>query len=138
MQGRWQILQQTPLVIADAAHNPHGLEIAMQQLAQLAPEHLYFVLGAVADKDLETMFGLLPKTNTTYYFCNADIPRAKPAQALAQTAKMAGLFGQSYSSVLEAYQTALAAAQKNPSERAIVYVGGSIFVIGELLSKLGD
>lgn len=126
--GRWQILQQQPLLIADSAHNIAGLQYAMQQLTQLTYQHLHIVIGMVADKDIRGMLALLPPY-AIYYFCKADIPRAMSAQKLSEQAAAYSLHGKVYQSVNDALKNALAAAQTND----VIYVGGSIFVVAEIL-----
>lgn len=126
--GRWQVLQQHPLVIADSAHNEAGLTDAMEQLLHLPNTHLHIVIGVVKDKDIGKILPLLPN-NATYYFCKANIPRGLPATDLQQIAQQNGLQGSAYNSVQEAYQAALALAL--PTD--VVFVGGSIFVVAEVL-----
>jgi dihydrofolate synthase/folylpolyglutamate synthase len=126
--GRWQVLQQQPLVIADSAHNIAGLQYAMQQLTQLPHRHLRLVIGMVADKDISGMLALLP-THAHYYFCKADIPRAMSAPHLSEQAATFGLHGAVYQSVKDALKNALAAAQPDD----IIYVGGSTFVVAEAI-----
>lgn len=126
--GRWQVLQQHPLVIADSAHNEAGLTDAIEQLRHLPKAHLHIVIGVVKDKDISKILPLLPNS-ATYYFCKANIPRGLPATDLQQIAQQNGLQGSAYNSVQEAYQTALALAL--PTD--VVFVGGSIFVVAEVL-----
>lgn len=127
--GRWQILHtQNPMVIADSAHNEAGITVAMWQLQQLPKTHLHLVMGFVKDKDLGKILPLLP-TNATYYFCKADIPRGLPATDLQQMAYHYKLQGNTYNSVQDAYQTAL----KQAAPTDVLYVGGSIFVVAEVI-----
>lgn len=126
--GRWQQLQQNPTVIADTAHNKAGLELTLQQIAQNDFDRLHLVLGVVNDKDLDEVLPLFPK-NAVYYFCRPNIPRGLDAIALAQKAKQFGLIGTVYNSVSEAYQAAL----QNAAASDFVYVGGSTFVVAEIL-----
>ncbi len=127
--GRWQVLGRQPLVIADSAHNPAGLHYAMQQLCAMPYHKLHIVLGMVADKDISQMLAILP-THATYYFCKADIPRGLAADRLAAQAAEQGLHGIICLSVADALQTALAQAHIDD----VVYVGGSIFVVAEVLT----
>ncbi|MEN8777109.1 MAG: Mur ligase family protein, partial [Polaribacter sp.] len=126
--GRWQILQEQPKVICDTAHNTEGLTLVLQQLQKEAYLQLHVVLGVVSDKDLDPVLPLFPK-KATYYFCKPDIPRGLPAAQLQKTAKMVGLRGQVYDSVSLAYQEALSKA----SSEDTIYVGGSTFVVAEVL-----
>jgi dihydrofolate synthase / folylpolyglutamate synthase len=137
MVGRWQILSQNPLTIADAAHNAHGLRYVVAALADLAYTRLHFVFGMVNDKSAATVLELLPKENTCYYFCKADIPRGRAADDLQQESANFGLSGAVYPSVSAALQAAQAQATKenqaDATAKSVVYVGGSIFVVAEAL-----
>lgn len=128
LQGRWQQLKEVPKVICDTAHNKHGLEIVMNQVNNQKFDKLHIVLGVVNDKDLDDVLPLFPK-NATYYFCRPDIPRGLDASTLQQKATSFGLNGKVYKSVTEAYKNAL----ENASESDFIYVGGSTFVIAEIL-----
>jgi dihydrofolate synthase/folylpolyglutamate synthase len=128
LQGRWQQLNSAPKVICDTAHNKHGLEIVLNQLQKESYDALHFVLGVVNDKDLDEILPLFPK-NANYYFCKPNIPRGLDATVLAQKALEFGLHGKVYNSVSEAYQSALRSATKSD----FIYIGGSTFVVGEIL-----
>jgi dihydrofolate synthase/folylpolyglutamate synthase len=126
--GRWQVLSEFPLTICDSGHNGHGLQYTLQALEELNKEQIHFVFGTVNDKDLSKVFPLLPK-DAIYYFCKADIPRGLDATTLQQFAEEYGLNGQAYASVREAFEVAQAQAGDNDC----VFVGGSIFVVGEVV-----
>jgi len=126
--GRWQVLSEFPLTICDSGHNGHGLQYIVQALEELNKEQIHFVFGTVNDKDLSQVFPLLPK-DAIYYFCKADIPRGLDANALQQFAKEYGLNGRAYPSVREAFEI----AQAQASDNDCVFVGGSIFVVGEVV-----
>jgi len=128
LSGRWQILQTNPLCIADVAHNVDGLKEVLAQLKSLSFEKLHFVLAVVGDKDISTILGMLPK-NATYYFCQANIPRALDKTLLAQQAKTHQLTGEVYLSVAEAHHAAL----QNADSKDLVFVGGSVFTVAEIL-----
>ncbi|RKS21989.1 dihydrofolate synthase/folylpolyglutamate synthase [Flavobacterium endophyticum] len=128
LQGRWQQLKEVPKVICDTAHNKHGLEIVMNQVNNQKFDKLHIVLGVVNDKDLDDVLPLFPK-NATYYFCRPDIPRGLDASTLQQKATSFGLNGKVYNSVTEAYKNAL----ENALESDFIYVGGSTFVVAEIL-----
>jgi dihydrofolate synthase / folylpolyglutamate synthase len=128
LQGRWQQLAENPLVICDTAHNKHGLEIVLKQIQKQKFEQLHFVFGVVNDKDLESILDLFPK-NATYYFCKPNIPRGLDAQLLQEKSQSYGLMGNAYSSVTEAYLE----AKRNAKETDFVFVGGSTFVVAEIL-----
>lgn len=128
LQGRWQILQEHPKVICDTAHNSHGLIPVMAQLKQEEFERLYVVLGVVNDKDLKAVLPLFPK-EAHYFFCAPNLSRALDATLLADQAATYGLNGEVCISVRAAYENALAIA----GPKDLIYVGGSTFVIAEIL-----
>ena len=126
--GRWQILQDEPKVICDTAHNKEGLELTMQQLLKESYEELRIVFGVVSDKDLTSILPLLPK-KAHYYFCSPNISRAMSVDVLYKAAIEEGLSGAKYNSVSEAFT-----ASKNHSfPEDVIYVGGSTFVVAEIL-----
>lgn len=126
--GRWQILSEQPLVIADTAHNEAGISEVLNQINHTPHHKLHFVLGMVSDKDISKILLMLPK-NAIYYFCKATIPRALPAFELSLEAKKAGLKGEVYACV----QDALIAAKQNATEEDMVFVGGSTFTVAEVV-----
>ncbi|MBJ6143024.1 folylpolyglutamate synthase/dihydrofolate synthase family protein [Hymenobacter sp. BT559] len=127
LRGRWSILGEHPLVVADTGHNEAGLRLVLAQLARLVYRQLHMVIGTVNDKDVTKVLALLPR-EATYYFCQADIPRALPAAELAALAQAAGLTGQAYGPVPAAVAAARAAA--GPDD--VVFIGGSTFVVAEV------
>lgn len=127
--GRWQVLQQNPTVICDTAHNKHGLTIVLQQLKESTYDNLHIVLGLVNDKDLKEILSLFP-TNAKYYFCSPNISRGLDVSILAEKATEFSLIENSFSSVSEAYKSA--ASQALPTD--LIYVGGSTFVVAEILN----
>lgn len=126
--GRWQILDKEPLIIADGAHNAEGIALAVEQLGQYQYEQLHWILAIVKDKDRETMLGLLPK-QAQYYISQANIPRALDKEQLLGELLASGRKGQSYESLRHAFD----AAYKAASPRDLIFVGGSIFTVGEIL-----
>ena len=128
LQGRWQQLKLQPKVICDTAHNSHGLKIVLNQIKKEQFEELHFVLGVVNDKDLEEILPLFPK-EAHYYFCKPNILRGLDAVILQQKAADFQLNGKVYNSVSNAYQAALQNAKKSD----FVYIGGSTFVVAEVL-----
>jgi dihydrofolate synthase/folylpolyglutamate synthase len=128
LHGRWEQLRSNPKVICDTAHNKHGLEVVMNQVSGEEFEKLHIVLGVVNDKDLDEILPLFPRT-ASYYFCKPDLPRGLDAEILRQSSAKHHLNGTSYNSVSEAYEDALAQAAKND----FIYVGGSTFVVAEIL-----
>ena len=127
LRGRWSVLGQRPLVVADTAHNEAGLRLVLAQLARVPHEALHLVIGFVRDKDVSKALALLPR-EATYYFCQAAIPRALPADELAALAQAAGLQGRAYGPVPAAVAAARAAA--GPAD--VVFIGGSTFVVAEV------
>ncbi|WP_284651653.1 bifunctional folylpolyglutamate synthase/dihydrofolate synthase [Flavobacterium terrisoli] len=128
LQGRWQQLGSSPKIICDTAHNAHGLSIVLNQLKKEKFDNLHIVLGVVNDKNLEEILPLFPK-NAKYYFCKPNIPRGLEAEILKEKAAQFGLNGQIYNSVSNAYAT----ATKNAASKDFIYVGGSTFVVAEIL-----
>lgn len=128
LQGRWQQLGIDPLIIADCGHNVAGITQVVNQLATIKYDQLHFVIGMVSDKNIEGALGLLPK-DAAYYFCQANIPRAMEPETLQEKALQFGLKGEVYSSVSKAYQAARLYAEKND----VIFIGGSVFVVGEVL-----
>jgi dihydrofolate synthase/folylpolyglutamate synthase len=126
--GRWQVVQEQPLVILDSAHNIGGMTYAVEQLEKIPHRQLHFVLGMVKDKDIHKVLKILPAA-ARYYFAKADIPRGLEAQVLADRAAEYGLKGEVFSSVTKAYESALQEA----GEEDLVFVGGSIYVVAEVV-----
>ena len=129
--GRWQVLGSNPMIVCDTGHNKEGVEYVVQQLAQEKYEQLHIVWGAVKDKDQSKVLELLPK-NAIYYFCAPNLERAMSATELKDIAQQKSLRGQSYSSVNDAFLE----AKKAANAADFVFVGGSTFVVAEVLSAL--
>ena len=128
LMGRWQQLKATPKVICDTAHNKEGLIEIMKQIKTESFKKLHIVLGVVNDKDLQNVLPLFPE-DATYYFCKPDVPRGLDAQILHDKAKEFNLEGNIFSSVTNAYNEAL----KEATEKDFIYVGGSTFVVAEVV-----
>ncbi len=128
LQGRWQQLGDFPKIICDTAHNTHGLTIVLHQIQKEVFDSIHIVLGVVNDKDLNEVLPLFPK-NAIYYFCKPNIPRGLDATILAQKANGFGLIGEIYNSVSDAYEK----AKQNAQSSDFIYVGGSTFVVAEIL-----
>ncbi len=128
LMGRWQILSRQPLVIADTGHNVGGIKEIVMQLSDMSFRKLHFVLGCVNDKDINGILHLLPQY-ADYYFCKADIPRGLDANILASKALEAGLHGNVYESVQQAYNSAL----NNAHFDDVVFIGGSNFTVAEVI-----
>ncbi|MCR8561431.1 bifunctional folylpolyglutamate synthase/dihydrofolate synthase [Mucilaginibacter sp. BJC16-A38] len=128
LHGRWEILSRNPLTICDTGHNPEGMDEVLQNIAAVPYKKLHFVIGVVNDKDVSKILTILP-TNARYYFCKPDIPRGLDAKSLWLKAEGFGLHGEVYESVAKA----LEAAQQNAEENDLVFVGGSTFVVAEVV-----
>ena len=128
LMGRWQVLNKQPLTVCDTGHNEAGIKLILAQINQQSFEKLHFVLGVVNDKDITNILQLLPK-NATYYFCQANIPRALDVNILAEKATVVGLSGTIFSSVEAAYK----AAQQNATAQDLIFIGGSTFVVAEVV-----
>jgi dihydrofolate synthase/folylpolyglutamate synthase len=128
LQGRWQILHNRPLTIADSGHNLDGIKQVLQNIKNIKFNKLHFVLGVVNDKALEDILAILPQ-HASYYFCKANIPRGMEAILLREEAKKHGLSGEIYLSVKDAYNAALAKS----NEEDLVFIGGSTFVVAEVI-----
>ncbi|CAN5909067.1 folylpolyglutamate synthase/dihydrofolate synthase family protein [soil metagenome] len=128
LQGRWQVIAKKPLTIADTGHNEAGIKEVVAQLKKTPHKKLHIVFGVVGDKDPARVLALLPK-KATYYFCRADLPRSMDAEELAQKAGKIGLKGKIYGSVKQALKSAQDAAKQGD----MVFLGGSTFVVAEVI-----
>jgi dihydrofolate synthase / folylpolyglutamate synthase len=128
LMGRWQQIQQHPLIVCDTGHNEDGIRAVAEQFNVIPYKKLHIVFGVVKDKKIDEMLMLLPK-NAVYYFTNANIPRALDCIALQERASLYGLKGEAFPSVVAAFEAAKAAAAPND----MVFVGGSNFVVAEIL-----
>ena len=126
--GRWQVISEKPLTVCDSGHNTAGIEQLVKQLAALPYRYLHIVIGMVSDKDHEKVIKLLPK-DATYYIAKPDIPRGMDAEKLKEKFVREGLSARAYANVPDA----LHMAQTQAQEEDLVFVGGSIFVVGEVL-----
>ena len=126
--GRWQTIAIKPLVICDTAHNADGLQIVMQQLQKQKFYTLHLVVGFVKGKDLDAIFPFFP-INANYYFCSPAIERGLGENILKEKALEFNLIGESYSSV----NKALKAAQDIAKPEDVIYIGGSTFVVAEVV-----
>ncbi len=134
LAGRWMKVSDDPLVVCDTGHNIGGWEYLAAQLSHHAGRK-HMVIGFVNDKDIAAVLRCMARIpDCVYYFTNASIPRALPAPELKAAASEAGLDGEAYSTVAEAYKKALAAVR----EGDMVFVGGSTFVVADLLAWLAD
>ena len=130
LMGRWQKLHDRPTVVCDTGHNVGGIRYIVQQLEQQTFRTLRIVIGMVNDKDINGVLALLPR-NATYYFTRASVKRALPEQELAALARQAGLAGNCYPDV----PAAVRAAQKESLPEDFIFVGGSNFIVADLLAN---
>ncbi|MBN2636399.1 MAG: bifunctional folylpolyglutamate synthase/dihydrofolate synthase [Prolixibacteraceae bacterium] len=127
-QGRWQIIGHNPLIICDTGHNEDGIKEIVKQLQNMAYKQLHIVFGTVGDKNPDQVLKLLPQ-NAKYYFTKADIPRALDEKILTIKAAEYGLKGKSFNDVKVAFKQ----AKENADTRDLIFVGGSNFVVAEVL-----
>ena len=128
LMGRWQRLGNEPLAICDTGHNIGGMQYIVGQLASTPHERLHFIIGMVNDKDIDSVLGILPK-DAEYYFTQASVQRALSAESLAIKAGKVGLKGVVITDVKEAYRK----ARQNATKDDLIFVGGSTFVVADLL-----
>ena len=133
LMGRWQKLQERPTLLCDTGHNVGGIRYIVEQLKQQSYRQLHIVIGMVNDKDIHGVLQLLPR-EATYYFTKASVKRALPEQELAELAATFGLKGESYPDV----QSAVRAAQEKSLPEDFIFVGGSNFIVADLLSAGSD
>lgn len=130
LMGRWQKIQESPAAFCDTGHNKAGIELILKQLSIQKYHHLHIVMGMVNDKDIRGVLDMLPR-NATYYFTKASVSRALNEREVQRLAKeVAGLEGNTYPNVKEAFEAANANAQKDD----FIFVGGSTFVVADLLN----
>ena len=131
LMGRWSVINDSPRTVCDTGHNVAGVQYIVKQLAKEKYSRLHIVLGFVKDKDITHILEMFPRY-ATYYFTNAAIPRSLPASELKALATARGLDGNDYPTVPEAYNAALEAASADD----MIFVGGSTFIVADLLSHL--
>ena len=129
LMGRWQKLSEHPLVICDTGHNVGGWNFLAEQIKAQPCENLHIVFGMVDDKDVHTIMQMLPK-NAKYYWTQAHTKRAIPASDIQAYGRENNLSGEAYTTVKEAFAEAKRAANEND----FIFVGGSSYVVGDLLS----
>lgn len=127
--GRWMMMQQSPLVIFDSAHNEGGLREVFAHLPHF--KNLHIIFGTVSDKDVTVVLSILPK-NALYYFCKANVPRGKDALALQSKAAEFGLKGEVFNTV----EAALLAAKAEAKTDDVVLLTGSVFVVADALERI--
>jgi dihydrofolate synthase/folylpolyglutamate synthase len=127
-QGRWQVLGKQPLILTDSAHNEAGLKAVFKKLSAFDKGEIHIVIGLVREKDVEKVLNHFPK-RAHYYFCRPDVPRGLDAGQLATQATDFGFNGKPYRSV----RRALAAAKQKAASTDLIFIGGSSFVVAEVL-----
>lgn len=128
LMGRWQKLQDSPKIFCDTGHNVDGITQVLAQINRISHKSLHMVMGMVGDKNIDGMLALLPK-DATYYFTKASIPRALDQNELQQRASNFGLKGNTYMTINEA----LVSAKNNAEIDDLIFVGGSTFVVAEVV-----
>lgn len=128
LRGRWEQIGENPAVFCDTGHNKAGIEEVVKQIELQNWNRLHIVFGMMRDKTAEDILALLP-LQASYYFCAPDLIRALPAEELKQKGHVFGLEGMSYPTVQKALEAAKSAASPND----LIYVGGSTFVVAEVI-----
>lgn len=128
LKGRWQILNQTPFTVCDTAHNFDGFSIIVNQIQKHQYDTLHIVIGFVNDKNIDKILDILPK-KAKYYFCKPNNLRGLDTVVFQAKAEEFGLFGEAYNSVTNAY----GAAKKSATAHDFIYIGGSNFVVAEII-----
>ena len=131
LMGRWQTLSTNPLIICDTGHNVGGWKYLAPQIISVPCDRLHIVFGMVDDKDIRNVLSMLPK-NAVYYFTQANNHRAIPAQQVGELAKEYGLSGNTYPTVAQAYEEAKSSA----SENDFIFIGGSSYIVADLLCHI--
>jgi dihydrofolate synthase/folylpolyglutamate synthase len=134
LRGRWEQLSNNPKIICDTGHNVEGIKWISNQLFEESYETLHMVIGMVNDKDPEVILELFPN-KAQYYFCESSIPRKLPLEKLVDAAKNTGITSSgNFNLVSDAYNFALSKAK----EKDLIFIGGSTFVVADLLNFLGN
>ncbi|MBQ5872431.1 MAG: bifunctional folylpolyglutamate synthase/dihydrofolate synthase [Bacteroidaceae bacterium] len=132
LMGRWQTIDEKPLTICDTGHNVGGMQYIVRQLQQTPHKRLHIVIGMVNDKDVDSVLRLLPR-DAIYYFTQASVKRAMPAEELAQKAShLQGVEEGAFQDVPSAYR----AAKRNATDDDLIFIGGSTFVVADLLADI--
>jgi len=129
LHGRWEIAQQHPFVVMDVGHNTAGISEVLQQWQLVSARQKHIVMGFVKDKDVMSVLSKFPK-DARYYFCNAQLPRALPAEELKIMGEAHQLNGNAYESVKEAVDVAITAMAEDDA----LLITGSFFIVAEAMS----
>ncbi|RLD52203.1 MAG: bifunctional folylpolyglutamate synthase/dihydrofolate synthase [Bacteroidetes bacterium] len=127
-KGRWHILGNNPLIIADTGHNEAGIKEIISQIKNTAYKKLHFIFGTVNDKNIDTILSLLP-ADALYYFTKAQIPRALNEDILSKKAEKFNLIGNKFLKVKDAFK----AAKQSASPEDLIFIGGSTFIVAEII-----
>lgn len=128
LMGRWQKLEESPALVCDTGHNVGGISYIVEQLSHQRYEQLHIIIGMVNDKDISGVLSMLPK-DAVYYFTKASVKRALSETELQKLARESGLYGEAFPDV----QTAVAAAKARANKNDFIFVGGSSFIVADLL-----
>lgn len=131
LMGRWQRLQANPLVVCDTGHNTGGWQYLAEQIKRQHCKQRRIVFGMVDDKDFQTVMAMLPK-DAIYYWTQASTHRAISAVRIADEGESKGLHGTVFGNVEEAYRAAI--CDSNADD--FVFVGGSSYIVADLLASL--
>ena len=131
LMGRWQTISKEPLTICDTGHNVGGMQYITRQLQETPHERLHIIIGMVNDKDVNTVLSMLPK-DAVYYFTQASVKRAMPAEEFSQIAEKHNLHGSCYKDVESAYR----AAKQNSGKKDLIFIGGSTFIVADMLKNI--
>lgn len=132
LMGRWQTIDEKPLTICDTGHNVGGMQYIVRQLQQTPHKRLHIVIGMVNDKDVDSVLRLLPR-DAVYYFTQASVKRAMPAEELARKAShLQRAEEDAFQDVPSAYR----AAKRNATDDDLIFIGGSTFVVADLLADI--
>ena len=131
LMGRWQKILETPVAYCDTGHNKAGIQYIVEQLSRQTYRQLHIVIGMVNDKDISGVLAMLPK-DAIYYFTKASVSRALNENEVKRLAGEAGLEGNTYPSVKDAFEAAQASAHLDD----FIFIGGSTFIVADLLSIL--
>lgn len=131
LKGRWDIISSEPKIICDVGHNREGLEQNIEQLKQLKPYKLHFILGFVNDKEIDSVIDLFP-WNATYHLTQASVPRAMPVEELEKKFTIQGLTCKTYKNTQVAYNSVV----KEMAKTDCLYIGGSTFIVADFYKSL--
>ena len=128
LRGRWEILSEHPFIVADTGHNEAGIEMSMKELSQIKFDQLHMVFGVVKEKITSKLWKFLPK-DAHFYFCTPSIPRGRDDNDLFAEAIENGFKGEACGNVKDAFLK----AKSNAKNEDAIFVGGSTFVVADLL-----